>query len=102
MLNVDFKVDPNAEAKFRMVIHTTFTEPGYNIYMTSKSASINAEVTIFDASNAELAKLTITNSPGSGIFEADYDTGTRIQEAYANAGRSLAAYILEEAFNKKK
>ena len=102
MLSVDFKVDPNAAPKFKMVVHTTFTEPGYNIYMTSKSASINAEVTIFDASNAELAKLTITNSPGSGIFEADYDTGTRIQEAYANAGRSLAAYILEEAFNKKK
>jgi hypothetical protein len=101
MLGVDFKVDPNAAGKYRMVIHTTFTEPGYNIYMTSKNASINAEVTIFDESNAEIAKLTITNSPGSGIFEMDYDTGTRIQEAYANAGRSLAAYILEEAFNKK-
>jgi hypothetical protein len=32
----------------------------------------------------------------------DYDTGTRTQEAYANAGRSLAAYILEKAFDKKK
>jgi hypothetical protein len=102
MLNVDFKVDPNAAGKYRMVVHTTFTEPGYNIYMTSKNASINAEVSILDESNAEIAKLTITNSPGSGIFEMDYDTGTRIQEAYANAGRSLAAYILEEAFNKKK
>jgi hypothetical protein len=69
--------------------------------MTSKSASINAEVTILDESKAEIAKLTITNSPGSGIFEMDYDTGVRIQEAYANAGRALAAYILEEAFGKK-
>jgi hypothetical protein len=100
MLGVGFKVDPNAKGK-KMVVHTTFTEPGYNIYMSSKSASINAEVTIYDESNTEIAKLTITNSPGSGIFELDYDTGIRIQEAYANAGRSLAAFILEEAFGKK-
>jgi len=102
MLGVNFKVDPNAAGKYRMVVHTTFTEPGYNIYMSSKNASINAEVTIFGESNAEIAILTVTNSPGSGIFDMDYNTGTRIQEAYANAGRSVAAYILEEAFNKKK
>ncbi|MCK9399217.1 MAG: hypothetical protein M0Q51_04360 [Bacteroidales bacterium] len=101
ILAVNFKIDPNAGGKYRMVVHTTFTEPGFNIYMTSKNASINAEVTFFDESNAEMAKVTITNSPGSGIFDLDYDTGTRIQEAYANAGRSLAAFILEEAFGKK-
>jgi hypothetical protein len=101
ILGVNFKVDPNAAGKFRMVVHTTFTEPGYNIYMSSKNASINAEVTFYDASNAETAKVTITNSPGGGIFDLDYDTGIRIQEAYANAGRSLATFILEEAFNKE-
>jgi hypothetical protein len=101
LLGVNFKTDPNAAGKYRMVVHTTFTEPGFNIYMTSKNASINAEVTFFDESNAEIAKVIITNSPGSGIFELDYDTGIRIQEAYANAGRSLAAYILEEAFGKE-
>lgn len=101
ILGVNFKIGPNAGGKYRMVVHTTFTEPGFNIYMTSKNASINAEVTFFDESNSEMAKVTITNSPGSGFFELDYDTGIRIQEAYANAGRSLAAFILEEAFGKK-
>jgi hypothetical protein len=101
LVSVNFKVDPNAGGKYRMVVHTTFTEPGYNIYMSSKNASINAEVTFFNESNAEMAKVTITNSPGGGIFDLDYDTGIRIQEAYANAGRSLAAFILEEAFGKK-
>jgi len=101
ILSVNFKVDPNAGGKYRMVVHTTFTEPGYNIYMSSKNASINAEVIFYDISNAEIAKVTITNSPGSGFFEFDYDTGFRIQEAYANAGRSLAAFILEEAFGKE-
>ena len=101
ILGVSFKADPNAGGKYRMVVHTTFTEPGYNIVYSSKSASINAEVTFFDESNAEMAKVAITNSPGSGLFEMDYDTGIRIQEAYANAGRELAAYILEKAFGKQ-
>jgi hypothetical protein len=100
LAGVNFKVDPDAGGKSRMVVHTTFTEPGFDISMTSKIASINAEVTFFDESNAEIAKVTITNSPGNGIFELDYDTGIRIQETYANAGRALAAFILEEAFGK--
>lgn len=97
----NFKIDPDAGGKARVVVHTTFTEPGYNIYMSSKNASINAEVTFYDESDAEMAKVTITNSPGSGLFELDYDTGTRIQDAYANAGRSLAVLVLDKAFNKK-
>lgn len=97
---VDFSCNPDVTGIVKMVVHTTFTEPGYNIYMTSKNASINAEVIFYDAGGAEMAKVTITNSPGSGIFELDYDTGTRIQDAYANAGRALAAFILEEAFGK--
>ena len=98
--SLNFKIDPNAGGDYKMVVHTTFTEPGFNIYMTSKNASINADVAFYDASGAEIAKVIITNSPGSGIFEMDYDTGTRIQDAYANAGRSLAAFVIEKAFNK--
>lgn len=97
---VNFKIDPDAGSTYKMVVHTTFTEPGFNIYMTSKNASINADVIFYDGSGAEVAKVIITNSPGSGIFELDYDTGTRIQDAYANAGRSLGALVLEEAFGK--
>jgi len=98
---VNFKINPDAGGDYRMVVHTSFTEPGFNIYMTSKNASINAEVFFYDKSGAELAKVLIVNSPGGGIFELDYVTGIRIQEAYANAGRSLAALVLEEAFGIK-
>jgi hypothetical protein len=101
LAGVNFHIDPNSASKYRMVVHTTFTEPGFNIYMTRKNASINAEVTFYDDSNKEFAMVTITNSPGSGIWDLDYDTGTRIQEAYANAGRALAAFILEKEFGKK-
>jgi hypothetical protein len=97
---VNFKIDPDAGGTHKMVVHTTFTEPGYNIYMSSKNASINAEVTFYDETGAEMAKVMITNSPGSGIFEFDYDTGSRIQDAYANAGRSLGALVLDKAWGR--
>ena len=100
LAGVNFQIDPNSASKIRMVVHTTFTEPGFNIYMTRKNASINAEVKFYDESGAEFAMVTITNSPGSGIWELDYDTGIRIQEAYANAGRSLAVLILDKVFGK--
>jgi len=100
LASVNFHIDPNSGSKIRMVVHTTFTEPGYNIYMTSKNASINAEVTFFDEAGTQFAMVTITNSPGSGIWDLDYDTGVRIQEAYANAGRAMAVEILDQAFGK--
>jgi hypothetical protein len=98
--SMNFKTNQNTGGNYKMIVHTSFTEPGFNIYMTSKNASINIEVMFFDASNAEVARVVITNSPGSGIFELDYDTGIRIQEAYANAGRELAAFIAEKVFVK--
>lgn len=100
LTGVNFHIDPNSASKAKMVVHTTFTEPGFNIYMTRKDASVNLEVTIYDDAGAQIAFVTITNSPGSGIWEMDYDTGVRIQEAYANAGRVLAAEILEQAYGK--
>ena len=97
---VGCKVDPAGSATYRMVVHTTFTEPGFNIYMTRKDASIDAEVIFYDGANTELAKIFIDNSPGGGIWEMDYDTGVRIKDAYANAGRSLAAFILDKVHGK--
>lgn len=100
LTGVNFNIDPASGSKVRIVVHTTFTEPGFNIYMSSKPASINAEVAFFDETGTQFALVTITNSPGSGIFEMDFDTGVRIQEAYASAGRALAVLILEEVFGK--
>jgi hypothetical protein len=94
------KANPYSTSKYRMVVHTTFTEPGFNIYMTRKDASINMEVKFYDEAGTEIALVTIMNSPGGGIWEADFDTGVRIQDAYANAGRSLAAKVLDEAYGK--
>ena len=97
---VDFKAIPNAGGKYRMVVHTLSTEPGSDVKSAGKTASINVEVAFIDEAGAEFASVMITNCPGNDNMELDYNTGARIQEAYANAGRALAAFLLKEAFGK--
>lgn len=88
------------DAKYTIIVHTTFTEPGYNIaggmmIGGKKAARIDAEITIVetDDHSKKVAVVTIDNAPGSSFFGADYETGARISECYAKAGKSLAKFI---------
>ena len=79
-----------------MHVHTTFVEPGYNIGISRRDANINLTITYTDTDNNELGKITVTKSPGRLGMGMDFDTGLRIQEAYAKAAKELAKY-----YNKK-
>lgn len=83
------------KAKYTLIFHTTFTEPGFNVYVTRKNASIDAEVLIVETANRNnvIAKLTLDNAPGRTFMGNDWDTGERISESYAKAGKSLGKYI---------
>ncbi|HVM87719.1 MAG TPA: hypothetical protein VMT76_05990 [Puia sp.] len=87
-------------AKYTMIFHTTYTEPGYNIYVTRKNASIDAEVTIVETANRAnvIAVISIRRAPGRTFGGNDYDTGVRIKECYADAGKYLGKFF---ASNKK-
>ena len=91
--NTDFKIDN--KAKYTLILHTIFTEPGFNAIAIRKSAYINAEILIVETANKSkvLAKLSIDKSPGNAMWGNDYDTGERISESYAKAGKSLGKYI---------
>ncbi|HNB80910.1 MAG TPA: hypothetical protein PLP34_03125 [Chitinophagaceae bacterium] len=83
-----FAVGNYPEAKYTMLVNTTRTEPGYNIYITRKNAEIDMEVKIIEtASKKTVAEYTIRNAPGRTFGGNDYDTGQRIEEAYAAAGK---------------
>ena len=86
-----YKVGKAPNAKYTMIVKTTFTEPGYNVYVTRKNAMINAEAWIVETANPSkvIAKYTIMKSPGRTFGGYDFDTGVRIQEAYAAAGKAL-------------
>jgi|WetSurSiteA1Bulk_404760.scaffolds.fasta_scaffold00373_2 hypothetical protein len=83
-----------SDAKFTMTVHTTFIEPGFNVGVTRKPAYINTEMIFKEtASGKEVAVVTVQNCPGRDAMGFDYDTGYRIEEAYAKLGKSMASFI---------
>ena len=86
------------EAKYTLIFKTKFTEPGYNVYVTRKNAEIDGEVLIVETSNRSnvIAKLSVLNCQGRTFGGNDYDSGTRIQESYAVAGKGLGKFLKGE------
>lgn len=86
------------EAKYTLIIHTTFTEPGFNVYVTRKNASISGEVWLVETADQSkaLCKLKFEKAPGRTFGGNDYDTGTRISESYAKAGKEIGKFIAEK------
>lgn len=86
-----FAVGKYPEAKYTMIVNTTRIEPGFNIYVTRKNAEIDLEIRIIEtATKTEIAKYSVKNAPGRTFGGNDYDTGTRIEESYAAAGKHFA------------
>jgi len=86
------------DAKYTLIVHTTFIEPGFYtpVAFVRKFANINADIIIVETANRDkvVAKITIENSPGrSAAGITDFDTGERISEAYAKAGKALGKYL---------
>ncbi|MFO7613128.1 MAG: hypothetical protein R6W71_00645 [Bacteroidales bacterium] len=92
---VNLKVDKYEDSKYMLIVNTTFTEPGFNIGITRKNASVNLEVYLVETDDPDnaIGKISIMNSPGRDAMGYDFDTGYRIQEAYAKAGKELAYYL---------
>ena len=87
----------DSKAKYTIVFHTTFMEPGFNVGVARKRAFINAEAVIVETANRDkvLAKLVIDNSPARSFWGTDFDTGERFAAAYAAAGKKLGKFIIK-------
>lgn len=84
------------EATYEVIVHTIFVEPGFNVGVARKNASIDVEMVFNEiATGNEMAVLIIEKCPGRGALGFDYDTGYRIQEAYAMLGKSVARFIMQ-------
>lgn len=86
-----FQISQDAQSAYTMIVKTTATEPGFNVGIVRQNAYIDAEVTIVETANPEhiIAQYSIKNSPGRDVGGFDFDTGLRIEQAYAKAGKSL-------------
>lgn len=88
----------NKNAKYTIIFHTTFMEPGFNIGITRKNAYISGEILVVETANKGkvLAKLTLDKAPGNSFWGNDLDTGERLSETYATAGKGLAKFIKKQ------
>lgn len=95
--NEEFELVETDLPEYTMIVTTTFIEPGFNIGITKKNASINLKIDFVESKNHDkiLVSYTITNSPGRSAFGGDFDTGVRVGEAYAKAGKEFAKYLLK-------
>lgn len=82
-------------AKYTLVFKTTSTEPGYNIVISRKNAKIDAIVDVVETANPKkvIATISVDNALGRTFGGYDYDTGLRIGEAYADAGKALGNFV---------
>ena len=81
--------------KYTLVVHTTMTEPGFSVPMVmTVPASINLTLQLVETgSDKVLGEATAIGAPGNAFAGAAWDTGNRIQESYAKAGKTFAKWL---------
>lgn len=86
------------DAELTMIVHVTFIEPGWNVAVSRRNASINLKIEIFktaDMSNS-LVEYEMNNVQGRGAMGFDFDAGYRLGEAFALAGKELGKFLTKE------
>lgn len=88
-------VTARPDAQFTLIVKTKFIEPGFNVGVMRKNAYVDFEVDLVESANKsnKVAEIGMRNVPGGQFGGFDFDTGVRIAESYAKAGKSLAAFL---------
>lgn len=84
-------------ANYVAVVNTDFTEPGFNVGVVRRNASIDLSCKILNiATGEQVASLKIRNASANNFWGTDFDSGYRLQETYAKAGRELAKFLIKK------
>ncbi|WP_439557015.1 hypothetical protein [Dyadobacter sp.] len=88
-------VQSRPDAAYTMIVRTKFVEPGFNVGVMRRNAYIDYEIDVVQSNNksGKVAELGMRNVPGAVAFGMDFDTGARLAESYAKAGKTLAAFL---------
>lgn len=85
------------DSKYTLVYKTTYIEPGFNVGVMRHNAETNADVDIIEtATKKVIAKISVDKALGRTFWGADYETGGRIAECYADAGKALGNFIRKQ------
>lgn len=97
--NGDLKLGKSNKAKYTLIFKTTFVEPGWNAGVMKKKSYVDAEALIVanEDPSTVLARISVEDAPGRTVGMGDFDTGSRIAESYAVAGKKLAKFIKKKA-----
>lgn len=91
-------VSKKKPAKYTLIFKTLSTEPGYNVGIMRGNAYINAEIWIVEtATDKTIAKISLQKAPGRSYGGYDFDTGGRIAECYADAGKYVGKFIKKKS-----
>lgn len=83
-----------ADAQYTLIVKTTFTEPGFNIGITSRPAGVSFEyIFVETGTDKVVARYSQKMVPGAQAMGMDFDTSTRISESYAKAGKMFGGFI---------
>jgi len=76
-------------AKYTLIVHTTFIEPGFNVGVMKKPAYCDFELSLVETANPSvvLSSAILKNIPGSQMGGFDFDASARIGESYGKAGK---------------
>lgn len=88
-------VNGNSGAKYTFIVRTTFVEPGFNVGVVRKNAAVDFVIDVVESANksGKVAGIALSKVPGGQFGGYDFETGVRIAESYAKAGKTLAAFL---------
>jgi len=91
-------VTRGATCKYTLLVKTTLLDTGWNVGVMRRPAEVSLNAVFVDAQdhNKELAVVSIQKAPGRDAWGADFDTGGRLQEGYAKAGKELANFVYKQ------
>jgi hypothetical protein len=72
-----------------LMVETEFIEPGFHVGVVKRAAKINIKCTFYDNKNQPIVVYVVKNVRGATPIGYDFDSGTRISEAYAKAAKIL-------------
>lgn len=85
-------------AKYVVKVNTSFTEPGFNVGVVRRNAAVDVTCSVFEIETGKkVAVIKVRNASANSFWGADFDSGYRLQESYAKAGRELAKFMIKKA-----
>ncbi|MDR1896716.1 MAG: hypothetical protein LBR10_08000 [Prevotellaceae bacterium] len=89
-------IDNNSDAEYTLLLNTYYTEPGFNVGVVRHSAEVSIKGVFVNKNQENIAVVTIVKASAKDFWGTDFETGYRLQETYAVAGRGLAKFIIKQ------